>query len=339
MIRRINRISRWVPWLCGWVLALGLMSCIKDDLSECGVEVRFRYTYNMVETDAFRQEVDRVALYVFDAGDRLVAQQEAYGAGEADDFSMRLPFLPAGDYTFVAWANSTDRQGEYADFDFPALEIGDSKETLTARLPREADGITHQSPLNSLLNGTLTASVGDGPRSMTIDMMKCTHTLRIILMPIQGGQTLDEANYSFVIADRNGWLAHNAEPHKDDWVAYRPYYQELSVDTSADYAGDDAAISSAVVTELNTSRLIYDDEPRLIIRDTRGGQEMLNINLTWLLSLKAIGEHRADWSDQEYLDRQDEYAMTFFIDADNGTWMQNRILVNGWVLSLEEIEL
>ena len=93
------------------------------------------------------------------------------------------------------------------------------------------------------------------------------------------------------------------------------------------------------MTELNTSRLIYDDEPRLIIRDTRGGQEMLNINLTWLLSLKAIGEHRADWSDQEYLDRQDEYAMTFFIDADNGTWMQNRILVNGWVLSLEEIEL
>ena len=65
----------------------------------------------------------------------------------------------------------------------------------------------------------------------------------------------------------------------------------------------------------------------------------MNLNLAWFLSLQAIGEHRAEWSDQEYLDRQDEFAMTFFIDADQGTWMQTHFVVNGWVLSLEDVEL
>lgn len=94
-----------------------------------------------------------------------------------------------------------------------------------------------------------------------------------------------------------------------------------------------------MVAELNTSRLMTDAEPRLIISDAETGEEVMNLNLTWFLSLQAIGEHRAEWSDQEYLDRQDEYALTFFIDVDNNTWMKSHIVVNGWVVSLEEIEL
>jgi hypothetical protein len=33
--------------------------------------------------------------------------------------------------------------------------------------------------------------------------------------------------------------------------------------------------------------------------------------------------------DQEYLDRQDEYNMTFFLD-ESGNWISSSIIVNSW---------
>ena len=96
-------------------------------------------------------------------------------------------------------------------------------------------------------------------------------------------------------------------------------------------------INHAGVADLNTSRRMYDQKPRLRILNNDTGSTLLDINLTWLLSLQAIGEHRSEWSDQEYLDRQDEFAMTFFVDGD--TFLANRIIVNDWVLSLENVDL
>lgn len=330
-----NRVSCFMPWLYGILTVCVLQACIKEDRSDCGLNVQFRYTYNILDADAFTQEADEVKLWVFDADNRLVAQYEEEGIREIDNFQLHIPYLPAGEYSFVAWARSTDKQGEYADFELPELNNGALMEELTARLPRENDG-THRDRLNSLLNGTLKASVTGRLQTVTVDMMKCTHTLRIILMPMQGDKVMSSEDFHFRIEDKTGWLAYDASPYREDKVAYHPYYQEATSDPSAT---DGETISSALVAELNTSRLMTDAEPRLIISDAETGEEVMNLNLTWFLSLQAIGEHRAEWSDQEYLDRQDEYALTFFIDVDNNTWMKSHIVVNGWVVSLEEIEL
>lgn len=334
-MKRRNRNSRFRLWLCALLLACTMQSCIKEDRSDCGLDIRFRYTYNMLDADAFGREADRVRLWVFDAGNRLVAHYDESGVRGTNGFSLHIPYLPEGNYSFVAWAGSTDEEGEYADFEIPQPADNGPKEALTARLPREEDGRTHRYPLNSLLNGTLDAHVSGEQQTLTIDMMKCTNTLRVILMPIQAGEALQAEDFAFSIEGKAGWLAHNAELLQEDPVTYRPYYQETSIDPSA--TGE--AVESAVVAELNTSRLMVEAEPRLLIHDTKNDREIMNLNLAWFLSLQAIGEHRAEWSDQEYLDRQDEFAMTFFIDADQGTWMQTHIVVNGWVLSLEDVEL
>ena len=57
-------------------IALGILviipgifhSCdsIREDLKECRLLVRFKYDYNMLSTDAFHTQVDKVDLYVFD---------------------------------------------------------------------------------------------------------------------------------------------------------------------------------------------------------------------------------------------------------------------------------
>lgn len=43
-------------------------------------------------------------------------------------------------------------------------------------------------------------------------------------------------------------------------------------------------------------------------------------------------------SDQEYLDRQDEYNMTFFLDEHN-QWINSVILINSWRVVLSNVDV
>ena len=46
-------------------------------------------------------------------------------------------------------------------------------------------------------------------------------------------------------------------------------------------------------------------------------------------ALLVKGNYNSSMSNQEYLDRQDEYNMTFFLDED-GDWLSASIIVNSW---------
>lgn len=358
-MKRTNITTVLYPLLLCALLSSLLSSCIKDDMKDCGgLEVQFRYTYNMKGGNAFGNETSHVRVYIFDDAGRFVSQHWEEGNHILNSFRMHLPSLPAGEYTLVAWARSTTETGEYANLEFPDLQPGTTLDDLTARVRRDNEN-SCRNRLNSLLNGTLKITVTGRPQTEIIDMLKCTNTIRVILMPYSAGQLLNAEDYEFRIEGKNGWLSYDASPYKEDALTYRPYYKETlnapveSAISSAHVkglpgtkAGTNAggaitkagnAIDNAVVAELNTSRLFYENNPRFIIRDRKNNQEVMNLNLTWFLSLQAIGEHEARWSNQEYLDRQDEYAMTFFIDGT--TWLQTRIIVNGWVLSLEDIGL
>ena len=51
--------------------------------------------------------------------------------------------------------------------------------------------------------------------------------------------------------------------------------------------------------------------------------------------------HRAeghDMTQQEYLDRQDEYNMTFFLD-ENMKWINTSIIINDWVVRFNEMDM
>ena len=329
-----------------FLAALGLSSCIRDDLSKCGLNIGFSYTYNVHETEAFSQEADWVNLYVFDSRDRLVMQERHEGVRGDEDFQIRIPLTDAGEYTLTAVAGSSD-EGK-ADFLIPEMATGDPKSKLMFQAPASGSGVMDKK-LNSLLIGTYEAYLDGLLQTVTISMMKCTHTIRVILMPLQGGAAIDPEDYEISIEDKCGSLACDASPLGENRIVYMPYFQEGSSAPGGGVSGASmtahsfsrqntrAEISSAVIAELSTSRLMYDFEPRLKIRDAGSGRELMDINLTWYLSLSEIEEHRAEWSDQEYLDRQDEYAMTFFFN--NGLWFQNRIIVNGWVISMSDVEL
>ncbi len=52
------------------------------------------------------------------------------------------------------------------------------------------------------------------------------------------------------------------------------------------------------------------------------------------------GEYNKSMSDQDYLDRQDDYTMTFFIDSENRWYTHAGIYINSWyVVPRQETEI
>ena len=79
-----------------------------------------------------------------------------------------------------------------------------------------------------------------------------------------------------------------------------------------------------------------DHRPILTISN-KAGETVLSIPLIdYCLLVK--GNYNRNMSDQEYLDRQDEYNMTFFLD-ENDRWVNSTIYINSWKVVLGSIEV
>ena len=89
-------------------------------------------------------------------------------------------------------------------------------------------------------------------------------------------------------------------------------------------------------SELTVGRLMADMEPVLTVTNDKG-EKVLSIPLVdYALMVK--GHYNRDMSDQEYLDRQDEYNLTFFLD-ENNQWMSAYIYINSWKVVLQYTDL
>ena len=89
---------------------LTFLSCSRSHIFEyegdCDVyyDIRFKYDYNIKYADAFANEVNSLALYIFDEDGILIEKVVTTDKEELskEDFHIRLE-LPAGCYTLLAW--------------------------------------------------------------------------------------------------------------------------------------------------------------------------------------------------------------------------------------------
>lgn len=316
-----NRVGRWVGLLFGlWIWAS--CSTITEELHPCENQVRFCYDMNMLYVDAFPTQVQRINLYVFDSDGlfvtRLADEQVAFG----DDYSMTLPTLPAGDYRLVAWAGLYARSYEWDDKLQPHVSnIND----ISVKMRREGNGCQTQE-LDALWHGEARITIADDRNhTETIRLTKNTNRFRIV---VQGETELDlqKDDLDFTITDRNGHLNHDNMLLPDDVISYKPYYQ-ADADLSAN---SQTGSVSAVVAELNTLRLLEDADARLTVTH-KSGKTLIDIDLIRYLLLTKMEGH--DMPEQEYLDRQDEYTMIFFLNKDDlGNYALVYIKVNGWTI-------
>ena len=107
--------------VCISAIALSsLSSCMKDDLTNYPapkVSLKFDYTYNAENADAFSQEVKNLNVYVFDKNgkyfDTYTQSADKFETGH----SMDITDLQEGKYTFVCLARDKKPTGSRADGD------------------------------------------------------------------------------------------------------------------------------------------------------------------------------------------------------------------------------
>ncbi|MBO6169257.1 MAG: FimB/Mfa2 family fimbrial subunit [Bacteroidales bacterium] len=308
-------------------------SCVFDDRSCCHLSVRFSYTYNVKEADAFPSEVKEVELYIFDSDGRFVEKyHESPDKGFPDGYTMTLPSLAGGEYTFVALGRNRKVLSQDGEFEFAPLMPGKSGiEDLTMQLKTTND--ISEKDFASIYDGVAKKTMKSGSQYIDISLNKLTNRLRLLILPYDGSDILSEDDFDFSITSSAVNFDYKGDMIRPVPTLFLPYY-------SSSHSSDimpEGQTSSFVLADFQLSRLIVEDKPTLVVSSKDGGKEIARVNLAWLLSLQGIAEHRAEWSSQEYLDRQDAYNITFFIDK--GTFVKSKILINGWVLSLDDVTL
>lgn len=327
------------------VLAGAMASCdsvLDHEEGDCTVEyrVRFKYDYNMKYANAFANEVKTVTLYAFDNNGQFVYQKTEEGnILKADDYSMKVDVEP-GDYHLIAWAGLDDQS-----FAVPLLTPGVSDiDELTVKANRisqtRANGenenfVTKQ--LSSLWHGESVRSFTRSGKQdiITIDLVKNTNTLRIVLNQMEGTE-INIDKFDFSVYDDNGLMNYDNRLLKDDLLTYKPYSKNSGTTTRATENGEDTPISVAVA-QISVARLIAEKKPMLRITNKVTEEVVIQLPLIEYLKLLRMDQYTS-MSDQEYLDRQDEYSLTFFLDKDM-SWLKTTIIINGWTIRLNDSDL
>lgn len=90
------------------------------------------------------------------------------------------------------------------------------------------------------------------------------------------------------------------------------------------------------MAELTVGRLVKGHRPILNVYNTHGVRVISIPLIDYALLIK--GHYNSTMSDQEYLDRQDEYNLTFFLDKED-RWVSSSILINSWRVILDDIDI
>lgn len=342
------------------IAASTIVSCsmMEEDLTDCpdGLDVYFKYDYNIQRADMFADHVGAVTVYVFDENNRFVMQRSVantVSAAPLKQHGYAMHFsgneLPAGSYSLLALAG----QKSYEDMlltrgaKFRPVELvpGDDISKLMVTLDRgetAADNIAtvenEKMPLDTLWHGLnvrtveirsdrtvngVIAAVKD-----TISLIRDTKQLNITLRQSESEGEMLADNYDVRIIDRNGLLAYDNMPvETDSKLVYTPYANwETGADEDIVASAPGAVGLQAAHYELFTSRIIYhvnapQDDARLIITNKINGETVVDINLPYYLSADRDLFSIYRYSAQEFLDREHKYSMNFFLVGDKWQYM------------------
>ncbi len=333
-----------------WVLS-SCDSMIYDDEGDCSVnyQVRFNDDMNLKFSDAFNEEVNSVTLYAFDEDGTLVWSNAESGDAlhpSGTQYAMSINALKPGNYHLIAWAGLKDNNA----FSVPDMTPGVSKMTdltCTMKRTRDTENI-YISDLNldpvfyGATDITIPETNEPGTHTFTVDLIKDTNGVNVVLQQVDG-EALNPDDYDFVIETDNAHLNYdNSLMTGEEPFLYNPWEQEsgdASLGINATYSGEDEVYSanSAVVAHLSISRLVQQTNWRTFTRPTltvynHGTNEVILSVPIIDYALLVRGYYPQITTAQEYLDRQDDYNMTFFLR--HGRWLSSVIVINAWRIIL-----
>jgi hypothetical protein len=328
-----------------WMMALSMVavvalstSCTRSTIFEyegdCGVyyNIRFKYDYNLKYADAFANEVNSVALYIFDENKTLVetiitTDKEALSN---ENFEIPLQLAP-GHYTLLSWCGLMNEES----FDLLAeTEIGTTTlHEMKVRMHR-TEGV-QENDLLPLYHGMIELDVTDipGTYTETISLMKDTRVIRILLYEMSG-HPMDENLFSFEITDNNGLYNYDNNRLDDEVITYKPWHVE-SIFAESESSSRAAEINT-VMAELTLGRMDVNNSPMVSIKNTESGEEIFRFPLAEYM-LMVRGSYHKNMDEQEFLDRTDDFSMTIILNE--GEWVSTVINIFSWRVVINNHEL
>ena len=194
------------------LLAVSLLtfSCNSFDerLPECRLLVKFKYDYNMLHTDAFHTQVDRVELYIFDKDGRYLFSQVEEGEVLATGYYTMEVKLPVGEYQLLAWAGAHD------SYEITIPNGGTTLTEMKLQLMRE-ESLVINKELEPLWYGGINhvKFTGTANQMEVINLIKDTNKIRFIFQGSSSGEsrstdtsgwTINMHDYDYEIITPNG---------------------------------------------------------------------------------------------------------------------------------------
>ncbi len=333
-----HKFSRLASRVFATLLAiLALSSCerIFEDLDPCphGVSLRFVYDYNMEFANAFPTQVDCLTLYIYDDEDNYVDTKIVTGAELQDeDYRMKLD-LPEGKYHFVAYGGMACEKSSFT------VNASTRRTELRTRLDADCLSLPDRQLLHDMFWGELSMETAESYSEGTVKMMKNTNGIRIVLQQVAGGVVKAE-DFDFEITDDNTLFNYDNDLLPVADVTYTPWVKgQAQTGASVIVPGVAPEPVEVAYAELSTSRLMTKNSPRLIVKRHEDGETVIDIPLNkYLLLMKS---DRYKMGDQEYLDRESRWTLFFFLKNNDGNdiWMKTCIVVNDWVVRINDVEL
>ena len=336
--------SKTIFYLLFVFLAITSCGTIFDYEGDCSVNhnIKFKYDMNMLFADAFANTVTFVNLYAFDANTgKLVASFSEEGDLLADPNYLMPINLAPGEYDLVAWAGNA-----LSDSDFvltPTVVDQSLRQHLMCKINCGDffnDSVFVRNKIGNLWHGAIRVNLIDKPGTYTniLSLTKNTNNVRILLQNLSG-KSLDPDIFEFKILDNNALFDADNAVIRDNNIIYYPWALTLGK-TSIDSVNlqNIAPLTrnssiSAVLAEFTVSRLVVENSPILAVYNKEDNRKILSIPLKdYILMVK--GKVNENMTNQEYLDREDEFVMTFFLD-EKGNWVSSHVIINSWHLVLQ----
>lgn len=345
--------------LMATVLAGAMTSC--DSVlgypdEDCSIEyrVKFKYDYNMDGVDKFAANVKTVALYAFDDNGKLAYFKTEEGEMLADgNYSMKLD-INDQQHHLIVWAGLDDQS-----FAVPVLTPGLSDiKDLTVKMLRKNNSNSRatseegmyivEDSLSSLWHGEVEKSNFTRvwkEKIQTVSLIKNTNLIHISVAQVGNDKTrtattrtIDKNTLSCTLYDQNGFMNYNNSLLEDNLLTYRPYeVKEGEVTTRA--FTPIATEYPAVTADLSVGRLVEENTPRINIKNNLTGEALINNgNLMGYIKQTWEEHYKSKMGFQEYLDREDEFYITFFVD-EKMALIKTVIQINEWIIQINDFEL
>lgn len=200
----------------------------------------------------------------------------------------------------------------------------------------------------------------------TVSLIRDTKHLNLTLRHVDDPETVYADDYDVRIIDNNAHVAHDNNVLTHDSVRYTPYASWTSrlldnnkVEIETIHMGNPGQYKAPATRDLEEAdpakvlqrtahynmmfnRLMLDDQDidnnaSLEIRNKKSGALVAHVNLPYILSVGRQAYDIQNYGHQEYLDREYDYHLDFFLKGDS--WIAIEIHVLSWSKRIQNVEL